>query len=135
MDRFTPEKRSQMMGRIGGRDTSPELIVRGALHGSGYRFRLHRRDLPGTPDIVLPGRKAAIFVNGCFWHRHDFCKYCYSPKTNVEFWERKFKNNVERDRRAQKELERLGWKVFVIWECETADVPGLTLKLRAYLEL
>jgi DNA mismatch endonuclease (patch repair protein) len=104
------------------------------LHALGYRFRLHRRDLPGSPDIVLPARKTAIFVHGCFWHRHEFCKYSYNPKTNVEFWNRKFNNNVERDRRAQEGLQRLGWKVIVIWECETSDRPGLSSKLSAYLK-
>jgi DNA mismatch endonuclease (patch repair protein) len=134
MDRLTPDERSANMGRIKGRDTGPERIVRKALHALGYRFRLNRRDLPGTPDIVLPRLKTAIFVHGCFWHRHEGCKYCYSPKTNADFWNRKFINNLHRDKRAHDDLERMDWKVIVIWECETVDRPGLSSRLSAYLK-
>ena len=133
MDKVSPEVRSRMMGRISGKDTQPELIVRRIAHALGYRFRLHRRDLPGRPDIVFPGRRTVVFVHGCFWHRHKDCKYCYTPKSNIEFWQEKFDNNVARDKRVRKKLESLGWKVAVIWECETADLPSLRSKLHAYL--
>ena len=113
------------MSRIRGKDTTPELAVRSALHRLGYRFRLHRRDLPGRPDIVLPKYGTVIFVHGCFWHRHARCKYAYTPKSRVEFWHHKFQQNVERDRRVQRELRRLGWKVIVVWECETANLLTL----------
>lgn len=113
------------MSRIRGKDTTPEVAVRSALHRLGYRFRLHRRDLPGRPDIVLPKHGTVIFVHGCFWHRHARCRYAYTPKSRVEFWQRKFQQNVERDRRVQRELRRLGWKVIVVWECETANLLTL----------
>jgi DNA mismatch endonuclease (patch repair protein) len=119
-----------MMARIGGRNTAPEMAVRRILHRMGARFRLHRRDLPGTPDIVLPGRKLALLVHGCFWHRHDGCKYTYTPKTRVEFWTRKFAQNVARDAKVQRLLSELGWRVQVIWECDTRNLPGLERRLQ-----
>ncbi|MER8485910.1 DNA mismatch endonuclease Vsr [Mesorhizobium sp. M1322] len=134
MDIVSPAARSRMMGRIRGKDTGPEMLVRKVAHQMGYRFRLHRHDLPGTPDIVFPARKTAMFIHGCFWHRHEGCKYCYNPKSNIDFWQRKFDNNVQRDQRVRKDLERLGWNITVIWACETADQPSLRSKLRAYLE-
>ena len=109
------------MSRIGSRDTKPELVVRSALHRMGYRFRLHRKDLPGTPDIVLPRHGTVIFVHGCFWHRHKGCGACYTPKTRTEFWKKKFGDNVRRDRRNTRLLSQQGWKVFVVWECETGS--------------
>ena len=109
------------MSRIRSRDTRPELRVRRAAHRLGLRFRLHRRDLPGTPDLVFPGRRKAVFVHGCFWHSHSGCKYAYKPKSNVEFWQNKIQKNVDRDIRAKRELEAGGWDVIVIWECETKD--------------
>ena len=118
-DRISPERRSWNMSRIGSRDTKPELVVRSALHRMGYRFRLHRKDLPGTPDIVLPRHGTVIFVHGCFWHRHKGCSACYTPKTRIEFWKKKFRDNIKRDRRDTKLLRQQGWKVFVVWECET----------------
>jgi DNA mismatch endonuclease (patch repair protein) len=99
-----------MMARIKGKTTKPELRVRQMAHRLGYRFRLHQRNLPGSPDLVFPRLKLAIFVNGCFWHRHENCKYAYDPKTNVEFWTRKFTNNVLRDKKALGELEEMGWR-------------------------
>ena len=107
------------MANIRGRNTRPELAVRRAAHGLGLRFRLHRRDLPGSPDLLFPGRRTAVFVHGCYWHRHNGCKYTYTPKSNVEFWVNKLQTNVARDIRTKQELEARGWNVVVIWECET----------------
>ncbi|MBR2125191.1 MAG: DNA mismatch endonuclease Vsr [Akkermansia sp.] len=118
MDVHTPEQRRRNMSAIKGKHTKPEMLVRRALHAMGYRFRLHRNDLPGKPDIVLPRHKVAIFVNGCFWHRHVGCKYASTPATNVDFWNAKFAENVARDKCIYEKLEVLGWKVVVIWECE-----------------
>jgi DNA mismatch endonuclease, patch repair protein len=134
MDIVSSAKRSQMMSGIRGKDTKPEIAVRKAAHSLGYRFRLNRRDLPGSPDIVFPGRKTALFVHGCYWHRHEGCKRCYTPKSNIEFWERKFENNVSRDNRVQKELEQMGWQVAIVWECEVSSPDGLRGKLKAYLQ-
>lgn len=121
------------MSRIKGKNTSPELRVRSILHGMGYRFRLHRKDLPGCPDIVLPKLQKVIFVHGCFWHRHRGCKYATTPSTNVDFWLRKFDVNVERDKEVQKRLKQLGWTVLVIWECDLKDSTKLNTKLSAFL--
>lgn len=114
-----PISRSENMSRIRGKDTKPEMKVRRLVHGLSFRYRLHRRDLPGSPDLAFPGRRVAIFVHGCFWHRHIGCANCTTPKSRVEFWTDKFAKNVERDRRAISDLERLGWRVMTIWECET----------------
>lgn len=121
VDVFTKSKRSEVMSRIKSRDTLPELTVRSMLHAMGYRFRLHRKDLPGNPDIVLPRHKTVVLVHGCFWHRHKGCKFAYTPKSREEFWHSKFEANVARDIRAMKELRRLGWKVLIVWECELPD--------------
>lgn len=109
--------RSQMMSGIRGRDTQPEMAVRRALFSAGFRFRLHRRDLPGAPDIVLPGRKIAIFVHGCFWHRHGRCRYSKLPANRPDFWKAKLEGNVERDARAVAALLDMNWRVLVVWEC------------------
>jgi DNA mismatch endonuclease (patch repair protein) len=114
------------MSRIKSGNTKPEMIVRSLLHKLGYRFRLHRKDLPGKPDIVLPRYKSVIFVHGCFWHRHKGCKNATSPKTKIIFWREKFKANVERDRKVQKELNSMGWSILIIWECETSDIGSVT---------
>lgn len=106
------------MSRIRGKDTKPELAIRSFLHKQRFRFRLHRKDLPGSPDIVLPRYRTVIFVHGCYWHRHEGCRYAYQPKSRKEFWETKFNNNVERDRKASGRLQELGWQVIVVWECE-----------------
>jgi len=121
MDRMKEAERSRNMANIRSRDTKPERMVRSQLHSLGLRFRLHRRDLPGTPDILLPKYRLAVFVHGCFWHRHTGCRYASNPKTRVEFWTRKFESNVARDRRVRRQLQRLGWKVAVIWECEASS--------------
>jgi len=132
MDVFTPAKRSEVMSRIRGRDTTPELAVRRFLHRSGFRFRLHA-DLPGRPDIVLPRWRTAILVHGCFWHRHAGCRLATTPSTNCEFWTRKFEQNTARDRRTTRALRRAGWKVIVVWQCEIgggclARLPALVRK-------
>ena len=106
------------MSRIRGKDTKPEKIVRSVLHKDGFRFRLNRKDLPGKPDIVLPKYQSVVFVHGCFWHRHPRCKYAYNPKSRIKFWQKKFSENVERDKLVRKELKKMKWKVIVVWECE-----------------
>ena len=121
------------MAGIKGKSTKPELAVRRMTHKLGYRFRLHRKDLPGSPDMVFPRLKLAVFVNGCFWHRHDDCRYASTPKTNIEFWIRKFETNVLRDQRARVRLEAMGWRVAIIWECETANAVELHKALSAIL--
>lgn len=125
VDRLTPEARSRNMAKIRGKNTGPELAVRRAAHALGLRFRLHRRDLPGTPDLVFPGRRIALFVHGCFWHLHPGCRFAYMPKSRIEFWRGKFVGNVERDARKQADLAAAGWRVVVVWECETRDQDGL----------
>ncbi len=119
MDIVDPLRRSQMMARIGPRHTQPELVVRRLLHHLGFRFRLHRTDLPGRPDLVLPRYRLVIFVHGCFWHRHQGCLNCTMPKTRTDFWISKFDQNVARDARTARALRRSGWRVITIWECET----------------
>lgn len=110
-----------MMAGIGGKHTKPEIIVRRFLHRLGLRFRLHRVGLPGKPDVVLPAHRAVVFVHGCFWHRHTGCKFAYTPKSNIKFWNQKFRENVERDSRMTARLRRLGWRVFVVWECSLTE--------------
>lgn len=134
MDRIDRERRSWNMSRIGGKDTSPELKVRSLLHRLGFRFRLHRKDLPGTPDIVIPKHHTVVFVHGCFWHRHPNCKFAYTPKTNVQFWEKKFSANVARDTRNEQALKAGGWNVVYVWECETSDIAKLAGKLKRMVE-
>lgn len=112
--------RSALMARIRHKDTGPELIVRSRLHRLGYRYRLHRKDLPGKPDIVLASRRVVIFVHGCFWHQHEGCRVSHIPKTRVDYWLPKLRKNVERDQAHRARLEALGWAVHVIWECEIA---------------
>ena len=114
------------MGRVKGKDTKPERLVRSALHAKGHRFRLQARDLPGRPDIVFRGDRLAIFVHGCFWHRHEGCAHCREPKSRLDFWREKFATNVERDRRAVASLEADGWSVETIWECEARDDERLS---------
>lgn len=120
-DVLTSEQRHKCMSHIRGRDTKPELIIRSWLHRHGYRFRIQCGHLPGKPDIVLKKHKLIIFVNGCYWHRHPGCKYTTTPATNAAFWEEKFTQNVERDKRNIEKLEGSGWNVLVIWECQVKD--------------
>ena len=115
------EERSRNMSAIKSKNTKPEIKVRKILHSMGYRFRLHRKDLPGSPDIVLPKYKTVIFVHGCFWHRHENCKYASTPKTRQEFWEAKFRENINRDKLNQENLSSKGWKIIILWECEIKD--------------
>lgn len=117
------------MSRIRGKDTRPEMRVRSRLHRMGFRFRLHHKDLPGKPDIVLPAYRTVIFVHGCFWHRHPGCRFAYLPKSRVDFWQTKFRRNVERHEEVTTDLEELGWRVVVIWECETASEEQLEQRL------
>lgn len=121
------------MARIRARDTRPEMAVRRAAHSLGYRFRLHRRDLPGTPDLVFPKLKTVIFVHGCFWHRHEGCRNCSTPSTRPEFWRAKLAANVARDAASTAQLLRLGWTVEVVWECETRDTTVLAERLERTL--
>lgn len=126
MDRITKKHRSWNMSRITGRNTKPEMIVRSVLHRMGYRFRLHRTDLPGKPDIVLPRHKTVVLVHGCFWHRHSGCKFAYSPKSNIDFWKGKFEGNRLRDKTVRRELKKAGWRIVVVWECATGDQEMLS---------
>lgn len=119
VDRLSKAHRSWNMSRIRSRDTKPELRVRSLVHRLGYRFRLQARQLTGKPDLVLPRYRTAIFVHGCFWHRHPGCRFAYNPRSRVEFWQAKFARNVERDAEVRTALEAAGWQVVVIWECET----------------
>ncbi|MGF6393384.1 DNA mismatch endonuclease (patch repair protein) [Pseudomonas plecoglossicida] len=121
------------MSRVKSRDTIPELAVRKVLYGMGYRYRLHSTAVPGKPDIVLKRFRAAIFVHGCFWHRHPGCKFAYVPKSRVEFWTKKFEANVRRDETVKKQLSDLGWKSLTIWECETKSSETIEHLLRGFL--
>lgn len=133
MDKLTPAERSQNMSRIHGKDTGPELTVRKILWRLGVRYRLHRRDLPGKPDIVIGTKRKIIFVHGCFWHRHLRCKDATLPKTHIAFWRAKLDRNAERDAEHISALIRLGWDVQVVWECQTRDVKQLATELRAFI--
>lgn len=132
MDTLDPERRKILMSHIGGKNTRPELVVRSLAHRLGYRFRLHRRDLPGTPDLVFPSRHAIIFVHGCFWHGHN-CRKGKLPKTNLPFWEKKISDNRARDERNLQELNLLGWKTLIVWECELRKTDNLISKIVRFL--
>jgi len=123
------EQRSRNMSAIKSKNTKPEIKVRKVLHSMGYRFRLHSKDLPGSPDIVLPKYKTVIFVHGCFWHRHENCKYASTPKTRKEFWNKKFTENKKRDSEIQEKIKILDWRSVVIWECETKNIENLRDKI------
>jgi DNA mismatch endonuclease (patch repair protein) len=126
--------RSRMMAGIRGVDTRPELVLRRALHRSGFRYRLHVANLPGRPDLVLPGRRAVIFVHGCFWHRHEGCHWCTTPAANASFWRKKFGSNVDRDRRHADQLRADGWRVAVVWECALrAEATSTIAQLESWL--
>ena len=121
------------MRAIPQQDTKPELAVRRLVHALGYRYRLHRKDLPGKPDMVFPARRKIIFVHGCFWHRHKRCRLTATPRTRRSYWKAKFASNVVRDRAVKKRLEVLGWRVLVVWQCELSDQDNLTYRIRVFL--
>ena len=123
------EQRSRNMSAIKSKNTKPEIAVRKVLHSMGYRFRLHGKDLPGSPDIILPKYKTVVFVHGCFWHRHENCKYATTPKTREEFWNNKFRSNIERDLEIHEKIKNLNWRSVVIWECETKNMKNLREKI------
>ena len=131
---FTPAQRSNCMSRIRGKNTKPEILVRKELHARGFRFRLHNKKLPGSPDVVLPKYGVAIMVNGCFWHGHKGCRYATKPKSNVEFWEAKIARNRHRDEVTEAHLHALGWHVITIWECELQGAASATSRLDALAE-
>ena len=135
IDYLTKEKRSWNMAQIRSKNTKPELIVRSLLHRIGYRFRLHRKDLPGKPDIVLPKYRTVIFVHGCFWHRHKGCKRCTMPKTNRDYWLEKFSHNIVKDGEYIRKLENDGWKVLIVWECETKNILKLEEAMASLLSI
>lgn len=129
-----PADRSRIMRAVKSRDTAPEMLVRRIVHGLGYRYRLHRKDLPGKPDLVFPARCKVIFVHGCFWHGHDCKRGARTPKTNRDYWQAKIARNRERDVEHWEKLKETGWNVLVIWECEIRDREKLTKQLRNFLE-
>lgn len=132
-DVFTTDKRSWIMSRVSGRNTKPEIIVRKIIHRMGYRFRLHERKLPGKPDIVLPKHKKIILIHGCFWHGHHGCKRSKRPESNADFWNKKIDGNITRDEINRTELEKLGWKVLIVWDCQTRDLETLKNILAGFL--
>jgi DNA mismatch endonuclease (patch repair protein) len=135
VDRLSAEHRSWNMSRIRGKNTKPEIVLRSLMHRAGFSFRLHDKMLPGKPDLVLPKYDTAIFVNGCYWHRHQGCPKATTPKTNTAFWKKKFEETVARDARNTSELKESGWRVITIWECELeADAVGLVEALRKQLK-
>ena len=134
-DVHTKKQRSKNMAAIISKNTKPEITVRKTMYKMGLRYRLHRKDLPGKPDIVLGLVKLALFINGCFWHRHVNCKYAYNPKTRKNFWNKKFTDTIKRDIKNNIELEKLGWKSVVIWECETQDQDSLRDQILKIIKL
>jgi len=129
-DSLTPTQRSENMRRIRGQDTKPEIALRSALHRQGFRFRKNDRRLPGKPDIVLPKYRTVVFVNGCYWHRHPGCEKATTPKTNTEFWMKKFRENVKRDAAKTAQLRDMDWKVLTVWECEiSSDLEGVVREI------
>lgn len=133
VDRLTPERRSWLMSRVRGKNTNPEMRVRRVAHALGLRFRLHRRDLAGQPDLVFPKHRVVLFVHGCFWHRHPGCRKATDPKSREEYWQVKFSGNVKRDARVVEELEKLGWRVGTIWECESKSEEVIAAQLSALI--
>lgn len=133
-DILSRAERSERMRRVRSKDTKPEMTLRRLLHGMGYRYRLHRGDLPGSPDIVFPSRRAVIFVHGCFWHGHDCKRGARVPKTNADYWLAKVARNVERDRRTMASLDAAGWRSLVVWECRIKDRAALEVELVAFLD-
>ena len=134
-DTLTPTERSERMGRVRGKDTKPEMVVRRLVHGMGYRYRLHVRSLPGCPDLVFPRFRKVLFVHGCFWHRHPdpACKLARLPKSRLDFWKPKLEGNRQRDEQNQAALLALGWRFMVIWECEIGDIQELAVRVKGFL--
>ena len=133
LDERPDAARSALMARVRQKDTKPEIVVRRLAHALGYRFRLHRRDLPGSPDLVFPRLRKVVFVHGCFWHRHPGCVKASTPKRNRAFWQAKFEANVQRDARAVRALRRNGWSIMTVWECQTREPERLVGRLRRFL--
>lgn len=134
VDTVSKEKRSDIMSRVRGKNTAPEMLVRRLVFALGYRYRLHDARLPGKPDLVFAGRKKVIFVHGCFWHRHDGCALARMPKSRTDFWARKLAGNQERDSKNQAALRKLGWRVLIIWECRLSDQAVLRRRIARFLD-
>jgi DNA mismatch endonuclease (patch repair protein) len=134
VDKLTPEHRGLLMSRVKSKNTAPEMAVRHLVFGMGYRYRLHDKRLPGRPDLVFPGRRKVVFVNGCFWHGHEGCRYARLPKTRVDFWREKIEKNRVRDRTNVALLEANGWKVLAVWQCELKIIEALANKLYEFIE-
>ncbi len=133
-DRFAPQKRSEVMSHVRGRNTGPERVVRRMLRNMGYKFRLHQKHLPGNPDIVFLKRKKAVFIHGCFWHGHRKCRRSARPTTNVRFWNRKIDGNIARDVRNRTAIRRMGWRILVLWQCRMKNADKLREQLRNFVE-
>lgn len=133
MDKLDPQRRSENMRRIGSKNTKPEVLLRSLLHRRGYRFRIHRKDLPGKPDIVFPGRRKAIFVHGCFWHQHSDCREGRMPRSRQEYWRPKLEKNIARDALAVEQLTSLGWQIAIVWECQLAQAGAIVDKLADFI--
>lgn len=134
MDKLSPERRGWLMSRVRSKNTSPEIAVRRLVFGMGYRYRLHGRNLPGKPDLVFAGRRKIIFVNGCFWHGHESCRYARLPETRVSFWLEKIEKTRQRDRNNKALLEASGWQVLTVWQCELKSIETLVEKLHEFIE-
>lgn len=134
MDSLTPEERSEIMARVRSKNSRPELFVRKLVYALGYRYRLHQRDLPGSPDLVFRPSHKVIFVHGCFWHRHANCALARMPKSRVDFWSEKLEGNRRRDERNKRALAREGWKVLTVWECQIRDASRLEARVRRFLD-
>lgn len=132
-EKLSRERRSANMRAVHGKDTAPEIVVRRIVHGMGYRYRLHGRDLPGKPDLVFRSRQKAVFVHGCFWHRHKGCPRASEPKSNINFWRAKLDRNAARDAEQLRALKKIGWRVLVVWQCELKNERRLAAKLRSFL--
>lgn len=130
----TREQRSRVMRAVKSRDTRPEMLTRRMIHAMGYRYRLHRKDLPGKPDMVFPSKRKAIFIHGCFWHGHDCARGARVPKSNRDYWETKIRRNRERDTQSEAALKRDGWRVLTVWECQMKDEEAFRRRLRQFLE-
>jgi DNA mismatch endonuclease, patch repair protein len=133
-DRVSQKRRSEIMALVKGKDTKPEMAIRQKLHRLGYRYRVHRKDLPGKPDLAFSRLRKAIFVHGCFWHGHDNCSYGRLPKSNLEYWSRKLERNKERDAENIRCLLEMGWEVAVVWQCELKDIDAVVAKLVDFLK-